>query len=118
MVRTKKAVVDYKEFTSQLVKEKYFSLLIGLSVFFVSIAFLITVGFKNNFFQSRKIEKNTVNKETERKQITYQVQEGDYLWLIAEKFYGDGNQWPRIAEYNHLVGPTYVNPGDVIIIPK
>lgn len=32
--------------------------------------------------------------------VTYRVQDGDNLWAIAEQFYGDGNQFPRIIAAN------------------
>jgi nucleoid-associated protein YgaU len=31
---------------------------------------------------------------------TYVTQSGDTLWAIAERFYGDGSQWPRIFHAN------------------
>jgi hypothetical protein len=51
---------------------------------------------------------------------TYTVQEGDSLWAIAERFYGDGNQWSRIAEANseQVPDPNVIHPGQVLTIPS
>ena len=32
--------------------------------------------------------------------VTYVIQDGDSLWSIAQRFYGDGNQWNAIHEAN------------------
>ena len=51
---------------------------------------------------------------------TYTVAEGDSLWAIAERFYGDGSQWNRIAEANQeqLPNPDLIQPGQVLTIPS
>lgn len=51
---------------------------------------------------------------------TYTVQEGDSLWAIAERFYGDGSQWNRIAEANReqVPDPNLIQPGQVLTIPS
>jgi LysM repeat protein len=48
---------------------------------------------------------------------TYIVKRGDRLWLIAEHFYGDGHEWHRIAEANHITDPTHIYPGQKLNIP-
>ena len=49
----------------------------------------------------------------------YTVQEGDTLFSIAELFYGDGNQWPRIWNANRaqIPDPDLIFPGQVLVIP-
>ncbi|MEW6490957.1 MAG: LysM peptidoglycan-binding domain-containing protein [Cyanobacteriota bacterium] len=52
----------------------------------------------------------------------YTVQPGDFLSLIAEKFYGDGSEasWRKIYEANHdVIGPdhTQLQAGMVLVIP-
>jgi nucleoid-associated protein YgaU len=49
----------------------------------------------------------------------YTVQEGDTLFGIAELFYGDGNQWPRIWNANRaqIPDPDVIFPGQVLVIP-
>ncbi|MBI4079581.1 MAG: LysM peptidoglycan-binding domain-containing protein [Candidatus Levybacteria bacterium] len=49
---------------------------------------------------------------------TYTVGEGESLWDIAVRAYGDGYQWPRIVEANKLENPDYVPPGTVLKIPR
>ena len=36
----------------------------------------------------------------------YTVKKGDSLWKIAEKYYGNGNQYPKIKELNGLTSDT------------
>ncbi|HEX6345865.1 LysM peptidoglycan-binding domain-containing protein [Umezawaea sp.] len=50
-------------------------------------------------------------------QQTWTVDPGDTLWAIAEKAYGDGNQYQRIAEANGLDNPDLIQPGQVLVIP-
>ncbi|MGF1426129.1 LysM peptidoglycan-binding domain-containing protein [Kitasatospora sp. LaBMicrA B282] len=36
----------------------------------------------------------------------YTVQDGDSLWAIAERFYGDGDRYQEIANANGIANPT------------
>jgi len=45
------------------------------------------------------------------------VREGDSLWLIAGRQYGDPAQWRFIAEANSIEDPRYLEPGQELIIP-
>lgn len=49
----------------------------------------------------------------------YVVQKNDNLWKIAERVYGDGNQWHRLYEYNRkrLHDSETLKPGQVLEIP-
>ncbi len=42
---------------------------------------------------------------------------GDTLWALALRYYGDGAQWPRIAEANNLHDPRAVPIGLRLVIP-
>jgi LysM repeat protein len=50
---------------------------------------------------------------------TYTVTEGDALWNIAKKFYGDGSKYTIIADANGNVikNPDLIYPGQVLTIP-
>ncbi|MCB0076280.1 MAG: LysM peptidoglycan-binding domain-containing protein [Anaerolineales bacterium] len=51
---------------------------------------------------------------------TYRVESGDTLGKIAQKFYGDAAQWPRIFEANRdiIANPDLIVDGWVIRIPR
>lgn len=49
---------------------------------------------------------------------TYQVQSGDNLWTIAEKFYGSGYNWVDIAGDNNLTNPGAIAEGQSLNIPR
>lgn len=49
---------------------------------------------------------------------TYTVERGDNLWEIAEKTYGDGYQWTKIAKANNLKNPNIIHSGNVFSIPR
>lgn len=47
----------------------------------------------------------------------YTVKTGDTLSGIALHFYGDANQWPKIARANKLRNPNRIYPGQRMVIP-
>lgn len=53
---------------------------------------------------------------------SYQVQEGDTLFVIAQKVYADGWKWPVLAKANHVGYLPNGNPlifaGNTLIIPR
>jgi nucleoid-associated protein YgaU len=51
--------------------------------------------------------------------VQYTVVAGDTLRRIAEQFYGDENQWPRIfnANRHQISNPDQIFPGQVLRIP-
>ena len=48
----------------------------------------------------------------------YTVQEGETLWSIAEKSYGDGYAWVEIAKANNITDSNSLEKGQKLIIPK
>lgn len=48
---------------------------------------------------------------------TYRVRAGDTLWDIAERFYGDGQQYHRIAAANNISNPDQIDVGWELKIP-
>lgn len=65
-----------------------------------------------------KVEKTKKKKRAEKKTktTTYTVQEGDTLWAIAKKFYGDGSKCPYLAELNDIKNPNIIRVGQVLKI--
>ena len=47
----------------------------------------------------------------------YTVQANDTLFKIAEKYYGDGNLWGKIAAANGNIAPESLKTGQVLTIP-
>lgn len=60
--------------------------------------------------------------KVEMTQTSYQVKEGDTLFIIAEKMYGDGSQWTRIDTANKVGRLPNGNPlifaGNNLVIPR
>lgn len=54
--------------------------------------------------------------EEESLPADYIVQEGDTLWSIAERAYGDGSKYTELAEKNGLGNPELIYPGQRIIL--
>lgn len=50
-------------------------------------------------------------------QRRYTVKSGDSLFGIAQKHYGNGNVWPRIADANKIRDPRTLKVGQVLTIP-
>ncbi|MBA7556618.1 hypothetical protein ES705_49334 [subsurface metagenome] len=50
----------------------------------------------------------------------YEVEKGDSLWIIAEKFYNAGEKWIRIFEKNSdkIKNPSMIYPYQRFTIPK
>jgi nucleoid-associated protein YgaU len=49
---------------------------------------------------------------------TYTVQAGDNLSKISKHFYGDANQYMKIAEANNLADPDKIRVGQELKIPR
>lgn len=48
---------------------------------------------------------------------TYTIARGDTLWSIAQRHYGDGKQWKKIAAANPGLSPTKLRIGQSITLP-
>jgi len=117
--------LDYQKLLILTVKEKYFSLFVGLFIsFFISTltykSFLknirINLAFKLPTFDFASKVKNkvVVNKPLR----TYVVAEGDDLWNIAEKFYGSGFNAYDISVANKITDSSNISAGQKLIIPQ
>lgn len=58
------------------------------------------------------------DKAAQTKRITeYVVLPGEYLWQIAEKIYGDGNQMSKLIDANRIPYPFNVEEGQKLLVP-
>lgn len=48
---------------------------------------------------------------------THTVENGDFLFDIAQAYYGDGNQWQKISEANGNITPESLTVGQILQIP-
>ncbi len=57
---------------------------------------------------------------TEPEAQTYEIQKGDTLWAIAQKYYGNGASYPKIVEANQpmIKDADEIYPGQVLRIPN
>lgn len=80
----------------------------------------IEVGQKLSIPKAEKIVPpgQTVATEPAIKENEYTVVKGDDLWNISVRAYGDGYQWPKIAQANKLGNPNIIHPGNVLKIPR
>ncbi|KQC04763.1 MAG: peptidoglycan-binding protein [Methanoculleus sp. SDB] len=46
----------------------------------------------------------------------YRVKQGDTLWLIAHREYGDASRWNTIAKWNMITDPRFLAPGRELIL--
>jgi len=52
---------------------------------------------------------------------SYTIQQGDFLFAIAERLLGDGEKWKEIYELNKTIlgpNPNFILPGTTIKIPS
>lgn len=70
--------------------------------------------------QDKKVVSTGNNSRTSEKKITattYTVKKGDTLSAIARKFYGNANQYQKLATYNNIKNPNIIRIGQLIKIP-
>ncbi|MBN1293792.1 MAG: LysM peptidoglycan-binding domain-containing protein [Candidatus Latescibacteria bacterium] len=61
----------------------------------------------------------TVCQQTEKAIQKYTVKQGDTLWDLSKKFYGDALKWPKLLENNTFISDhRMLIPGQVLSIPS
>lgn len=58
----------------------------------------------------------TVNADVSSEQ-SYKIQDGETLWSVADKFYGDGFKWTYLASRNNIQDVLNIQKGKIIFIP-
>lgn len=118
--------INYQKLLAITVREKYFSLLLGLTASFILSSLVYNTFLKNvkiNFafkIPTFKFGKELVKNKVKVNQplSTYITQEGDDLWHIAEKFYGSGFNAYDIGLANKLSDSSNLEVGIKLVIPQ
>jgi len=61
---------------------------------------------------------NTLTQQQSITGTTYRVQQGDCLWDIAVRAYGDGYKWVDIAKANTIQTPDLIYSGTKLTLPR
>lgn len=104
----------------KLMKENIFAFSLGFATLFVS--FGLAIGLLVMFYKPSNIKIH--NLESVENQVTpttsirkHTVQLGETLYLIAERYYGDGEQMDKIVKANNILNPDNIEVGMELIIP-
>ena len=119
--KIKQSILDESFSVSQLMQDSdsYKSLIYGI-VTVVVLFVVIALGIRSLSQNRAQIDEeaaatqNTIQKINDNR---YTVEEGETLWSIAEKSYGDGFKWSVIAEANSIADPSALSAGSKLIIP-
>lgn len=116
----KSAKTSQKFYDQLKLNESYVSLFLG-AVVVVAIfsAFFVYVYQSRNEVKEQRVLNSVITPSPEPERDAYTMQEGETLWDVAVRFYGDGFAYTKIVEANKdiIKDPNYVPPGTVIILP-
>lgn len=109
--------------------ESYTSLLMGVVVVIVAVLFVVSLIRATHHVQDTSSvatgPTSTTTSITPTPQPaqptaghTYTVVAGDDLWHIAEKVYGNGDNWVDIAQANNLADPSTIFTGNQLVLPQ
>ena len=68
-----------------------------------------------------EIAKTETKEEEIQQKITgesYKVVEGDNLWNISVRAYGDGYKWLELAKVNNIPNPNLIYPDNNLKLPR
>jgi len=63
-------------------------------------------------------DSSSTSDQSQSQQVVHVMQDGDTLWGLAVQYYGDGTQWPQIADANGISDPTTIPDGQEITVPN
>ncbi|MGM9552551.1 MAG: LysM peptidoglycan-binding domain-containing protein [Clostridia bacterium] len=69
---------------------------------------------ETKFASEENIARYSERNSTLEVPYTYTVVQGDTLWIIAKRFFDDGEKYTYIANLNSIKPPYDINPGDVL----
>lgn len=68
-------------------------------------------------YKTSEYHESEISPESTDTTKAWTVTEGDTLWLIASREYGDPTHWRRIAEANDIQNPRAIEPGQELELP-
>lgn len=68
-------------------------------------------------YEDTELQKSEIKHESTDKMKQWTVTEGETLWFIASKEYGDASHWRTIAEANDLENPRLLESGMRLSLP-
>jgi nucleoid-associated protein YgaU len=101
--------------------DSYVSLILGAAVVVgVFVIFFAYVKESRNVVANERVLHASVSptRALQPKNKTYVLQDGESLWDVAVKFYGDGYKYTVIVNANNFTDPEDVPPGTKILIPN
>ena len=117
--------INYQSLFLETIKSKYQYFLLGLTIFLILCILLVQI-FPKNIVKTKsstikKINHNVIaqskNKEIS-KQKKYIVKPGDFLWKIAQDYYGSGFNAYDIAKANNITNPNTIFTNQVLVLPS
>ena len=64
------------------------------------------------------LESNKIITNSAISGTTYTIKEGDNLWDISVRAYGDGFKWPELAKANNISNPDLIYPNNILKLPR
>ncbi len=117
MPRTKANVKKSQGFLSQIKwGESYTSLFLGAVVVIIGLILLFSF-LKARNSMNQEAGSSSTQVQTNTRQSTYVVKQGDDLWSIAKNLYGSGYNWIDLATANKLQNPNVLNVGSTLKVP-
>jgi nucleoid-associated protein YgaU len=124
MAKVKKSEGTYFDRLEDDIKSNQNTLSLVLGALIVVVVGILLFNYFNR--QEPQITENAENqKQTAEGDVSpenlpgeYTIKEGDTLFLIAEKYYGDGFKYTEIVEANSLASADTVEIGQKLTIPK
>ncbi len=68
--------------------------------------------------QNDAVQSKSENSQAEPEKITHTIREGESLFIIAKRYLGNGNLYPKIASDNGIEDPDIIITGQELIINK
>jgi len=122
MIKTRSSQLNYQTLLVSTVKKRALSLALGGAVMLL----ISIVGF-SLLFQKIKSQTDKISprdkQQTKGKEIsinkvrTYVVEDGDQLYLIAQKLYGSGLNMEDIIQANNITNPDMLEVSQTLVIP-